>query len=210
MTEPGNKPRRGCLFYGCLGAIVMVLIVILGGYLGFRAAVERFTDSRPLVLPESRLSSAEVRQLQERIADFSRAVNEHRPAEPLTLSADEVNALIQKDPEWESLNGQLYVTFEGTRLQAQISVPAEKLGSQRLRGRYLNATGTFAVSLRDSRLQVQAESLSAKGRPVPESFMQHMRSRNFAMGFTNAAGNAALEKLQDVAIKDGKLVIVPK
>ncbi len=208
--EPEKKHRRGCLFYGCLGTFVLLLVAVLAGYLGFRAAVERFTDSKPLPLPETRLSAAEMQQLQERIANFSRAVNEHKYTDPLTLTADDVNALIQKDPDWAFLKNELYITFEGNRVQARISVPAEKLGSQRLRGRYLNATGTFAVSLRDGVLQVNAEALAAKGRPVPENFMRHIRGRNFALGFTNSESNAALDKLRDIAIQDGKLVIVPK
>jgi hypothetical protein len=68
------------------------------------------------------------------------------------------------------------------------------------------------VALRDGTLHVNAESLSAKGgKPVPEELMRAMRENNFAMGFTNNPDfNAAVAKLQDIQIQDGKIIIVPK
>jgi hypothetical protein len=210
-TPPVIKRRRGCFFYGCLTTLFLVLVFMVAGYLGFRYAVSRFTDSKPLPLPAVvELSPEETRQLRERITGFGTAVDHNQPTAPLTLTTDEANALIQSDPDWAFLKGQLYVSFVSNQFKAQISFPAEKLGSKRLRGRYLNASGTFRVSLHDGQLQVSADELSAKGEPVPENVMRHIRSHNFAASFTNAQVNAVLNRLQEVDIRDGKLVIVPK
>jgi hypothetical protein len=141
---------------------------------------------------------------------FSRAIEDHRPVGPLVLTTDEANAWIQTDRDWAFLKDQIYVAFTGTQLEARVSVPAESIGSRRLRGRYINAEGSFAVSLTNGQLRVNVQSLSAKGRPLPEFVMQHLRNRNLALAFTNATSDAALSRLQDVRIEDGKLVIVPK
>lgn len=210
-SPPEAKRRRGCLFYGCFGTIVLVGVFLVAGYLGFRYAVARYTDTKPLPLPKTQFSVEQFQRLNARIVKFRSAVEDNRPADALILAADEVNALIQTDPDWAFLKDALYVGFEGDRLNAQISIPIERLrASIRLRGRYLNAAGTFTVALRGGLLEVNAQSLLAKGRPVPESVMQHLRSRNSALTFTNALANVALSRLQDVRIQDGKLVIVPK
>ena len=210
LLQPPPRRRRGCFFYGCLGTLVIFLVVVIAGYLGFRYAIERFTDDHPLPLPKTQMSVADLQRLHGRIADFSRALDDGKSAGPLTLTSDEANALIQTDANWAFLKGQLYVTFESNRLNAQLSVPAEQLGSIRLRGRYLNASGSFTVSLRRGQLEVNVLSLAAKGRPVPENIMQHIRTRNFALSFTNTDSNLALSKLGDVEIRDGKLIVTPK
>ena len=198
------------MFYGCLGTSIMLVVILVAAYLGFRYAVERFTDTRPLPLPTTRFTVEQIQRLHARVVNFSSAVDDNRSAGPLMLTTDEANALIQTDPNWAFLKDQIYVTFRSNLLDAQLSIPAEQLGSSRLRGRYLNANGTFTVALHDGQLQVNVQSISAKGRPVPENIMRHIRTRNFALSFTNAEANVALGKLQDVRIEDGKLIIVPK
>ena len=209
-TPTPVKPRRGCLFYGCLGTIIAVLVLAVAMYAGFRWAIARFTDAEPMPLPRIQASAEEIQRLQSRVADFTRSIAEHRSTEPLLLSSDEANVLIQTDPNWAYLKDELFVGFESNRLNAQISVPIERFGSPRLRGRYLNAKGTFAVSIHAGELQVAVDSLEVKGRPVPESVMRMIRSRNFAVNFTNGDSSAALNKIQDVVITNRTLVIVPK
>ena len=94
---------------------------------------------------------------------------------------------------------------------AQMSIPAEQLGLDPLRGRYVNANGTFTMVLRDGRLFVNAESLSAKGRPFPQDLLRAIRLRNLAGALnSNSQVNAVLTNLVTVAIKDNQLTLDPK
>jgi hypothetical protein len=217
MNPPGQKPRRGCLLYGGIAVGSMVLVICLAVFFGYRYArsvVDEFTDAEPAPLPEVRLSEPEMQRLRNRIEDFSRAVEEGRASEslsPLSITADEVNALLAADTNLSALKIRFYVSFESNRVPARVSIPAEELGLRPLRGRYLNGTGEFMVLLRDGTLHVGMESLSMKDKPLPETIMRHIRSQNFAQQWNDDPKvREALAKLKEVEVKDGRLLIVPK
>jgi hypothetical protein len=209
-----TKKGRGCLFFGCLVAGILLFAIILVAFLGWRYArglVNQFTDAQPLPLPEIKLAADEATQLRNRIESFRKAVEEDKPTEPLVLTADEINGCIATDPNLAALKGHLHVTIEDSRINAQLSVPAEDLGLDSLRGRYINATGTFAISLTNGSLQVTSESLSGKGKPLPEYIMRQIRGRNLAEKFnSDAQAKAALRQLDSIQVQDGKIIITPK
>jgi hypothetical protein len=213
-TEQGKKPGRGCLFYGGIVGAIILAVLILAAYLGYRYArhlVDQFTDTSPAPMPTMRISSEELKQVQERIDRFSKVVSEGKADEPLVITGDEVNALIMSDTGAEKIRGHLYVTLEGNQVKAQISIPAEMVGLRPLRGRFINGTGEFKVSLHDGKFEFIAESLSAKGQPLPENVMRHIRAQNLASQFNEDPDFAsAISKLQDIQVRDGKLIIVPK
>jgi hypothetical protein len=103
------------------------------------------------------------------------------------------------------------VRFDGDRIKAELSLPLQEVGWKMLRGRYLNGSGTFNVSLHDGVLFVAPQDIVVKGSPVPEVYMQGLRSQNFAEALTNQPdASAVLLGLQEIQVKDGKLVVVPK
>src|SRR6185436_10902493 len=113
MDEQSSKPRKDFLRYGCLVGLVLLLMVILGGLFGLYYAKKMFkdfTDAAPAVLPQVRLSRDEINRVQQRIDNFRQAVRQGKTAEPLKLTADEINALIATDPDLAVLKGKLYVT----------------------------------------------------------------------------------------------------
>jgi len=90
-------------------------------------------------------------------------------------------------------------------------VPLQEVGLSMFRGRYLNGTATFNLGFRDSVLIVTPRTLIVKGTPVPEVYMQEIRKQNFAASLTNEpTAVAVLKGLQDVQVKEGKVVIVPR
>lgn len=213
MTEQGKRPGHGCLFYGAIVGGILLSVMILAAFLGYRYArnlIDQFTDTSPIQMPAVRLSSEETRRLRERIDQFSKAVDTGKATEPLTLTSDEVNAWIASEPGTEAFRGHMYVAFEGDQIKAQVSIPAETV-LRPLRGRYINGIGIFRTGLHDGALELYAESLSTKGRPLPENIMRHVRTQNFALQLNSDPNfSAAVSKLQNVQVKDGKLIIVPK
>src|SRR4051812_33273131 len=196
MTDPQQKRRRGCLFYvGMVGA-VLLLVTLLGGYLGLRYAkglVNQLTDTHPAQLPTVQMPEAQLFQLHDRVDTFRQAVRDAEPTPPLELSSDDLNTLIETDPAFAALKDHLYVSIKGNELDAQISFPAEDLGLQTraLYGRFVNASGVFNVSLATNELRIVAESLTAKGKPVPRHFMKQIGSQNLARKFNEDPKAAA-------------------
>lgn len=212
-TNPQPRRRPGCLFYGALAGTVLIVFLV-GIYLGFRYAkgvVNQLTDTKPMPLPATHLSEAQMFELHDRVDTFADAVRDDEPTGPLEFSADELNALIATDPALAALKNHIYVSIDGNQLHAQISFPAEELGLAALRGRYINANGVFDIALADGQLRVTAESLSAKGKPIPRHVMRRIAPQNLASRFNeNPRAAAGLRKIQSIEVKDGKLIIRAK
>jgi hypothetical protein len=214
MDEQASKPRKDFFRYGCLAALVLLLMVVLGGLFGLYYAKRMFrdfTDMNPAVFPSVRLSRPEIDQLQQRIDKYRQEVRQGKTTEPLKLTADEINALIATDPDLKPLKGKLYVTISGKQMDAQLSVPMESVGLPLFRGRYLNGTGTFDILLHNGRLHLHLLSFLAKGRRIPEVYMDQIRKHDFAEGINNDPRTvAALDWLATIKVEDGKLTLVPK
>jgi hypothetical protein len=190
------------------------VILAVGALLAIRYAkglVDQLTDTQPMPLPKVQLSDEQMDRLRDRVETFRTAVREGQSTAPLELTSDELNALIATDPDLIPLRNHLYVTIDGDRLKAQMSFPAEDLGFERFKGRYVNATGTYSVLVKNGTLDVRADSLVAKGKPLPETAMRQIRSRNLASRLNNDQRvTVGLSKLQSIEVKDGKMVIVPR
>ncbi|HVV71892.1 MAG TPA: hypothetical protein VHI52_10395 [Verrucomicrobiae bacterium] len=209
-----TRPRRGCLFYGCLAGIVCLVAILVAGLLGLhelRRMLDKYTDTKPLPLPAVTISQQDYEQLQRRVDNFRDDLKAGRQAQKLELSSNEINALIAQDPDFKALKGKVYVTIEGDRLGAQISLPMQEMGLPRFKGRYLNGKGTFALTLRNGILDVRAEELEVKGKPVPPTYMDAIKRQNLATGANdNPRASVGLNQLQGIEIRDGQLVLTPK
>ncbi len=209
-----NKRKRGCLFYVVVLGAVLVLVILAGALAGFlraRQMIRDYTDARPVVLPRVNLTEEQLDRLHQRVSDFQQALRQQRPVAPLVLSADEVNALLATTPAAQSLSNKLYVRIDGQTVKGDLSLPLEDLGLPMFKGRYLNGTATFGVQLKDGHLRVNAEHLLVKGKAPPRVYMNRIRSQNLAEKVnTDPRASITLEQLQEVRVKDGKLVIIPK
>lgn len=214
MAEPQVPQKRGCLFNALIAVSIMVIVLVIGAFLGLRYAkgvVGNLTDAQPMTLPTVRLPDAQMFELHDRVETFQENVRDGQATEPLELSADELNALIETDPAMAALKNHLFVSISSNQLSAQISFPAEDLGMVRLKGRYVNAKGLFDVALTNEELHVTAESLVIKGKPVPRNIMRQITAENLADRFNqDPKTGAGLRKLKAIEVKDGKLVIVAK
>jgi hypothetical protein len=216
MTDPANpsKPRRGCLFYGCLTGIVALVAILVAGLLGLhqlRKMMDRYTDDKPLPLPTVEISTQRFDQLERRVETFRDDLRAGRKPSSLTLTSDEINALIAKDPQFSGLKGKVYVALEGQALKAQISLPLAELGLPRLKGRYLNGTGVFSLSLQNGMVDVRAQELTVKGRPLPATYMNAIRNQNLAASANdNPQSSVGLNRLQNLEVQDGELRLIPK
>lgn len=213
ITEQRPK-RHGCLFWGAIVALFLFLCTLFAGYGAYRYLrhlVFEYTDSKPIEMPVVQLSGTEVTNLQQRVEKFNKALEANKPVDPLILSADEINALIANETKTNPVPVHLYFSFNQDRVQAQLSLPTDGFPLRILKGRYFNGSGDFAVSVHDDKLFLNIKSLSIKGKPLPERFMQPLRQENFADSWTNDPDfNNALAKLKELKIESNKLYVIPK
>jgi len=202
------------MHYGCIAGLVLMLVIVLGGLFGLHLAKKmfnNFTDDKPMALPQSQMSQADFDKLELRLDNFRQAVRAAQPVEPLALSADEINALIARDPDFSTVKGKLYVMLSEDNIKGQLSLPMESVGLPLFKGRYLNGTGTFSISLHNGFLRLTTLSFIVKGKAVPEVYMQQIRKHNLAENANSEPRvSAALEKLKGIKVQNGKLLVAPK
>ncbi len=212
-TEPG-KQRRGCLFYGCLGAIVFALIIVVALFFVYRVAVNRFlafTDTKSTELPKVEMTAGESESLQKRVQGFSEDLKAGKTPDVLRLSEKEINGMIATLPELQGLKDKVYVSIDKNRVRGQVSWPLDKLPIPALRNRYVNGEATFKVSLQGGVLIVTLDSLSVGGKSAPEEMMTAFRAENLAKDIYRDPKQAEfMQQLESVEVTDGGVSVTAK
>ena len=209
-----QKKKGGCGKKLAIGCFTVILLLAAGSFFAYRGVkgfvsklTSEYAETAPAALPVVQVPEAEKAELFQRVEAFTKAIQAGGAVPDLTLTAQDINVLIQKTPQ---LANKVYVTLEGDRIQGDASIPLEEFGSF-LKGRWLNGSAGFRVETAAGRLVVFMDSLSVRGKPVPEQFMGTIRTRNLAeKAFENPKVAAVLEKLESVTVRDGKLVIKAK
>ncbi len=226
VMEIYEQPReRGCFFYGCIIAIVLVVVLIIvtiaALYMGYRYVINqsiKYTDTVPMPLATVKLDEAQLKSLKERYQAFHKALEENKPADPLVLTGPELTSLITEgildegDDDMKSLKDKVALSINGDKIVGQISVPLSGLpkGLGELEGRYINGEAEFTLKLEDDKLDVRVKSLKVKGESIDPN--------NIGMGSKNLAESVSddedeeerLSKIESITVKDGKLTIAAK
>lgn len=125
------------------------------------------------------------------------------PIKELSLSADEINALIANQ---EPLRGRVFVRIEDGRIFGQVCIPTDMVPGGK--GRFFNADGEFDVSMEDGILVVKLTDASVKGQQIPASVMEGFASENLAKDAYKDAKNAEmLRKFESIQVVEDKIVL---
>jgi hypothetical protein len=219
MSNGTGEKKSSCgkyLAIGCGVLVVLGLIGAVGLYFGLKGimgmAIEATTDAEPRELPQVPMTEREIEAVLSRANEFTQAVENGQPTEPLVLSSNEINALIQNHPDFENLADMVYVTIADDAIQGEVSIPADRfIPMEVAEGRYLNGSASFTVSLSSGRLMVFLESLQIGDTQVPSDVMTEIRRKNLAENaMDNPEIKPLIQKLDTIEVKDGNLIITPK
>ena len=205
-----NRSRLGCLFYGCaIPLMAFLILMVIASFLGFRflkGQLQKFTSDEPAALPVVEMSAEELAEVETRVNDFKESLEEGESSTDLVLTADEINALINSQPQ---LKGRLFVTIKDGRIAGDVSIPTDFLPGGK--GRFFNASGTFDVTLENGVLIVTLASATVQGNPVPAEFIEQMRGENLARDAYNDPEVAeTLRKFESLTIVDDKIILTPR
>jgi hypothetical protein len=215
IGPPYDEPprQRGCFFYGCIIAIVLSLLLMIAigviffvVYRWLGTVLEEYTATAPREMPKVEMPAEQRETLKGRVESFRSAIKDGRPTEPLVLSSDELNALIQDNAD---LNGKFFVAIEGDKLKGKVSIPLSEIPSFGLtRGRFLNGEAELKASLQEGILLVTLESIDVNGKDLPAELMNSLRNQNLAKdAYKDQRTAEEIRKYQSIEIKDGKLII---
>lgn len=220
---PAKKDNTtSCLVIGCVSVAGIGILAIIGIAVALavglpmmlNALVDNYTTDEPLELPVVAVDEGEYDALRARMDAFGDAIDAGESVASLTLTAEEINAILQSEPDFAEAGGQVYVEITADdRITGQVSLPIGQLlpDLETAQGRYLNGEATFTVGVLGGRLFVGIDELSVNGQMLPEEFMQGMKQENIAEGFMeNPEARRVLEQISDIRVKDGAIHIIPK
>lgn len=209
--------QRGCFFYGCVIASVLTVLLLIALAVGaffmlrfFSGMVEQWTSPTPMELPKVEVSDEQRQEVRRRVDEFRKGFEAGTAGEPLVLTSDDLNALIEENAE---LRGRIVAKVDGDRLRARVSFPLDKLGLGigPLRGRYVNGEAELKASLSDGVLLVTLDSLEVNGKRPPDDLMKNLRNQNLAKDAYKDPKHAEfIRRFESLEIKDGKIILKPR
>ena len=210
VVPTGKAGSWGCLWSGCLGAILLTLVIVIvagfGTYRLYKKQIGEFTSPEARQLPVVELSPEELAELETRVEALQEPVEQDEAPEPLVLDSDDLNALISQQ---EQLRGRVFVTIENGLIQAEVSFPADSIPGAK--GRYFNASASINASLDDGELIVTLDNAEVNGHPVPEAFMAGFRKQNLAKDVNeNPEVAEMIDRFERLAIEGDKLILTPR
>lgn len=209
------KQQRGCWFYGCLTLAVLALLGAIATWIAARYViktasgwVEGYTSTNRIPIESVSISQSDLKSLQDRVASFSQTLDGQKGSRDLVLSADEINALIQRDPQYKEIKNKLYVMLDSDQIKGKLSMPLDDLG---FKGRYLNGIATIKVMLSDGVLNINLKDVQVGDKPLPPAMLSELRKYNFAQNVQNdPEAQRSLHKFESIQVKDSKLIIRAK
>ncbi len=199
---------------GCLSAIILLAAIAGAAYYFILQAsdelVETYTSPEPRDFARVEEGRVEALSVIDRFRDFAIALERGEETGSFSLSADDINALLEFEDLLREFHGMARVDIRDDRLLAEISVPLD-LFNERFEGRYLNGTGELSVEMKDDRIEVAIDRLEVGGQNIPEEFMNEIRKNNLVETLLQDPSlDRFMGLVKSVKVEDGRVVIEPK
>jgi hypothetical protein len=213
VTAPEKK--RGCWFYGCLTLAILAVLAAIGTWIAVRhivrkasSLIEVYTSSNSVPVERVSISAPDFKSLQDRVKSFSDTLDGRNGARELVLSATDINALIQNDPQYKELSDKLFVILDGDQIKGRLSFPLDSVGLSQLKGKYLNGTATLQAALQNGVLDVRIKEVEVGDKPLPATVTAGLKNINLAQDMQkDEQTRTALEKLESIQVKDSKVIL---
>lgn len=210
---PPVSRAQSCWYFGCLTIGTMLVVGFLSIYLGgryfLRTFIAEYTSATRVELPVSAISEERWKGLQARVAAFNQAAESGKGEARLELAAEDINALIARDPRLAEFKGSLWVDLEKEKAKCRFSYLLERLGAKKiLHGRYLNGEADLISNLVNGQIYLTLLDIKINGKSVPDTVKPGLQAHNLAEGFNNDPGSSPMiHRLSEVRIHEGKLFL---
>ena len=195
-------------------ALLVLALGVFGGKKAYQVA-QGLTSNQRVTITAADGGPAVYQSAQGKLDTFEQAFEREQPA-TLHLSADEINTLINRDPDWAKARGHLAVQLQGQAASVQSSFLLGSMESRFMADRYVNFNATFGLSFDPAtqHLLFDAQSLSMNGQLLPSSsnaslsltinqlVNQQLQANQLARDF--------LARVKRADIENGELVIETK
>lgn len=201
---------RGCFFWGCLVTAILFLVLLVGIpvalYFTAKHYVNKYTSDTAAEIAVVELPEEELEALKARFDTFNNALEAGEQPEDLELTAEEINALINENPDFKE---RAFVRIQDGQVGGDISIPTDQFPGGG--GRFFNASADFDVSMEGGVLIVTLADATVNGTPLPQPFLDTMEQENLAKDLYDDAETAeVLRKFESVEIKENRILLKAK
>lgn len=214
-----KKGGFGCLGYGCLIALTLMLVLVgtifFGARWAIRNAVKQFTTEQQLPVPSVSFDAAEESALTEKWNNTAAVFADPKGNGELVIMPDELQFYLRK----ARLETSWYVELQGNSVVVKFSFPMTALGEWRaarifigdLLGRYVTGSAKAQVSVQDGVYSVTAESLTLNEEVFDGDSMKE--ASEYVSGFLNSKGEGDDKgllsgRISSLKVVDGAIHIV--
>jgi hypothetical protein len=225
VAPPPRKSGCGLGGLGCgLGCLIAVAasvaLVVFGvvaakNYFGKMVNEYTATEYVPIAAPQA--SPEQVASAVEKFDSFSQGMAAGGSPVPLTLTGEELNLVLWNHPNFAAVAGKANVEIEGDVLTSEVSLNFDELPvpegfvADALKGKFFNGEISLKLGMAAGQPTLYMEGLSVNGNAVPDAFMTGLKSQNLLKDAAkNPEATAFFERIEDLRVEDGKLIIVPK
>lgn len=212
----------GCFAKGCLILVIAALVLgaafIGGGLFLASRALHVFTSSAPAQIAVQPTTAAEI-QTAEAKFDTLRSAIRNRVETTVEFSAQDINALIQHDPDLRDMRGRVRVSIANSIASLDVSAPLDRLQWKQFKGRWFNGNVQFGFSFVDDDFHFDVRSAETNGHQFPRSiltteFMQAF-NRSFNDSFHRESGkrsdaNALWRHIKEASLQNDKLIVTTR
>ncbi len=204
VLQPPRKHGLAIFKWGCLIIVLLMLLCLLSIWLFFRAQRRKWTDERPIAV-ELPLENSSRSPDGSRIYRDTRRALESGSAQALHFDNQELNALLNQAPEFQSLISQMALQLQDDSLLTRMSLPLK--GIPGFEGRYLNGDFVFTLQIDQGVPQLTLRSGSVHGKPVPERFLSRISQYGQKELLRRLESQTDLSRIESLRIENGKLTL---
>ena len=232
-NQPGGYPQQpgypppppqgqglGCFAKGCITVIIVLMLLgVLIGAVGWYMvnSVKVFISDKPVAVRSFQASDPQFQDVQRRYTEFVQAVNAGKAA-TFSLSADDLNTLIARDPDFKKDRGRIFVDIKDSEIMAEASFPVENQGGRQKA--YFNGRVYFSASYTDDEATMHVRKVeSLDGQPLSTFLLRFFNQIDIGQIFNQsmrderrkgAAWAEAMEKVDKIVVEKDHIVVTAK
>jgi len=185
---PPVPSGMGCFAKGCLTLVIVVcvlgIVLIGGGLFVVNRGINMFTATAPAEIQTRPATPTEL-QLAKAKLDSLRGAIKNRVETTIEFTADDVNALLQNEPEFRGARNHAQVAISNSIVSLDVSAPLDSSQWSRLKGRWFNGNIQFGFSYVDDNFNFDVRSAEANGYPFPRALLSAAFMQSFNRSFND-------------------------
>ena len=223
QPQPQYQPPKkgmGCCAIGCITLAVIFFLglvaLIFGSWYAVHRSIGMFTSDAPMEVSIPTPSDELFLPANDKLNQM-RAALQTRQASTFTFTADELNALIARHPDFAPRRGTVRVAIANSVATVEMSVPLDSTNLPGVKHRWFNGQANFGFIYADEGFRFDLNWIEANGHHISDKVLSYARdgfNRGFTRGFDESVKKEGTSdywrNVKTMTLDEDKLVIITR